>query len=68
MTDGGLMRPSSNDHIGNHIESVWYNVCLSISGWNIRGTSQTKLYGDLGLALLNSNSHLPKKFVLFATI
>ena len=43
----------NNDLFCSKIESVQYNAALAITG-AVRGTSQTKLYGELGLESLRS--------------
>ena len=43
----------NNDSFCSKIESIQYNAALEITG-TIRGTSQTKLYRELGLELLRS--------------
>ena len=43
----------NNGSSWNKIESIKYNAALEITG-TIRGTSQTKLYRELGLELLRS--------------
>ena len=43
----------NNGSFCSKIESIQYNAALEITG-TIRGTSQTKLYRELGLELLRS--------------
>ena len=53
-----------NESFSSKIESVQYNASFAITG-AIRGTSQEKLYQELGLETLRNRKKMVKAYVLF---
>ena len=56
-----------NESFSSKIERVQYNASLTITG-AIRGTSQEKLYQELGLESLRSRKKMVKAMVLFLQV
>ena len=56
-----------NESFSSKIERVQYNASLAITG-AIKGTSQEKLYQELGLESLRSRKKMVKAIVLFLQV
>ena len=54
----------NNEHFSKKLESIQYNAALAITG-AIRGTSQNKLYKELGLESLKFRRKFRKLCTLF---